>query len=154
MKWLLILLFVSASAFSDTAWYMDEDRSGEGIVVSELQGNRLAFAFYSHTAVVTGEPTVSPPPPFPIYCDLDTVWFTGLSEVYWLGIARGDLMYEVAVATFPLSEGGFVSQSVVVGDFTIWQSGDGFILRMETNYVMCDLSVFGVNHYFETKIAE
>jgi hypothetical protein len=151
---LAILLMFAITAQAETAWYMDTDRSGEGIVLSELDDGRLVFAFYSHTAVKSGLPTVSPPPPEPLFCDEYTVWFTGLSSTYEDGHAEGIVYYDVAVDDFPIAVNGLVSESVEVGTFIIDSDGDGFVLLMETNHIMCNLSVFGDPHFFTTKIAE
>jgi hypothetical protein len=155
MKWLLtVLIMISPFAFAETAWYMDIDRSGEGIILSELDDGRLVFAFYSHTAKNTGLPNPSPKPPPPRFCDKYTVWFTGLSELYEDGHASGIVYYDVAVDDFPVATQGLVSESVEVGTFIIDSVDDGFVLLMETNHVMCNLSVFGEPHFFTTKIAE
>ena len=156
MKTLLItlLLLISSSAMAKTAWFYDIDRSGEGIVLSEIDDGRLAFAFYSHTAHATGAPTPSPAPPPPKYCDKDTVWFIGISELYAEGIALGDVYYDVAVKGFPEAEDGAVSHSVKVGEFVIEKEGDGFYLYMESNNIMCKLTVFDTPHYFTTKLTE
>jgi hypothetical protein len=79
---------------------------------------------------------------------------TGLSELYVDGFAAGTVYYDVKNETFPLSEEQTVSKSEVVGDFVIFREGDGFILYMENNGRMCNLSVFGVEHYFTTKLVE
>lgn len=155
MKILLtILLLMSANAIADTAWYMDLDRSGEGMILTELEDGRLAFAFYSHKANAGIPPSVSPQPPPPLFCDEFTVWFTGYSDLFLDGLAAGDVYYDVAVDDFPLAENGKVSEQYVVGSFVIYEEGEGFVLRMESNYIMCNLSVFGVDHHFLKKIAE
>jgi hypothetical protein len=156
MKILLAALMMFAvTAQADTAWYMDEERSGEGIIVSELDDGRLVFAFYSHSSVDGSiSPVISPAPPHYKVCDVDTVWLTGLSELYENGHAEGNIYYDVPFGSFPLAENGLVSRSITVGTFTIDAMGSGFVLVMERNYLICRLSVFGEPHYMTEKVAE
>jgi hypothetical protein len=152
---MICLFLLSTSVMAKTAWYYDPDRSGEGIVLSELDDGRLVFSYYTHSALKTeAPPVVSPQPPEPLFCDVKNLWFTGLSEYYANGIAIGEVYYDVPVDTYPASVDGNVSNSVVVADFIITSEGDGFVLYMESNHVMCDLTVFGVDHFFTTKLAE
>jgi len=150
----ILLMLFAATVQAKTAWFYDTDRSGEGIILSEIADGRLAFAFFSHTAFQRHGPTVSPAPPEPIYCDEYTVWFTGVTADYDGDVAYGFVHYDVAFPEFPEAVAAAVSESVVVGEFVIWREGDGFVLYMESNHLMCDLTVFGVEHYFTTKLTE
>lgn len=149
-------------AQAETKWYMDEHRVGEGMVLSELDDGRIVFGFYSHVSeYIPSYPVVSPPPPYmEEFCDLYTVWLTGLSTDVGKDGAYGKVFYDVAVPDFPLSiDNGDgiherISDQHVVGDFTLIREGEGFVLYMESNYRMCNLSIFGVNHYMTHVVAE
>ena len=151
---IFVAFLLSSTAYAKTAWYYNPERSGEGIVLTEIDDGRLAFAFYSHTKHANGAPTPSPAPPPPKFCDKDTVWFIGLSELYAKGIAMGDIYYDVPVKSFPKAEDNNVSNSVKVGEFVLEAEGDGFYLYMESNNIMCKLTVFDTPHYFTTKLTE
>jgi hypothetical protein len=157
MKWLLAtLLMFAVTAQADTAWFYDPERSGEGIIVTEFNDgtDRLAFAFYSHTATINGEPTISPSPPAPLFCDLYTVWFTGLSNNYTDNQATGDVYYTVADDDFDGPSDGSVGTSYVVGTFDMRRSKGGFVFKMYSNYTMCNLSVFNTVFHMTEKLAE
>lgn len=161
----LLALLISTTALAETKWYFDLEREGEGIIVTEYddpEDPRVIFAFYSHTETVALPPTVSPPPPAPLFCDRHTVWFTGISLEGFLteDAAYGLVYYQVAVPTFPEPENGFVSDTYVVGDFILkredkgYDGGAGFSLEMRSNYLMCNLSVFNRVHHLTKRIAE
>ena len=157
MKLLLSILMVFAiNAQAETKWYYNPDRSGEGMVLTELKNGVFAFGFYSHVeAVISSPPIVSPPPIlFNAFCDWDTVWFTGLSTVETKDGAYGNVFYDVAKPDFPAPVKRKVSDQHVVGHFILVPKGKGFVLYMESNWSMCNLSVFGVNHYFTEVLAE
>ena len=159
MKNIFILLaafLLSSSALAETKWYYNPDRSGEGMVLTELDKGVIAFGFYSHVEEpISSPPIVSPPPPlFNLFCDQYTVWFTGLSKVVGKDGAYGDVFYDVGKPNFPTPIKKKVSDQYVVGSFILSRKGDGFILYMESNNLMCNLSVFGVNHYFTEILVE
>ena len=150
----IVLVLLAGMASAKTAWYYDTDRSGEGIILTELPNDDVVFAFYSHTARKLDPPIVSPAPPDPLYCDEYTVWFTGITDYRDGDIAEGKVYYDVAVPTFPIAEDKMVSRSVEVGRFWAWREAEGFVLLMENNYTMCNLTVFGTEHHFVTKLVE
>ena len=152
---LIGFLLSTSAAQAKTAWYFDQDRSGEGIILTEIDDGRIAFAFYSHTAVGKRAPPVaSPAKPKHLYCDEKTVWLTGLTYINDGEVAEGNVYYDVPVPIYPVSVEGNVSESVSIGTFFVWKEGDGFTLLMDNNHIFCDLSVFGVEHHFVTKLVE
>lgn len=166
MKRLLaaILILFSVSAIAETKWYLDLERQGEGIIVTEYDDPndpRIIFAFYSHTAQAGVPPVVSPAPPEPLFCDKYTVWFSGISERgLENGIAYGKVYYQVALDTFPEPRDRMVSDTYIVGDFVLqredggYGGGAGWNLVMKSNYLMCNLTVFGQVYHFTKRIAE
>lgn len=156
MRWLFLLLVLfTVTAQAETAWYYNPDETGHGIVLSELDDGRLAFAFYSQVEdVIPDIPVISPAPPPPLFCDEDNIWLIGLSDLYLDGLAIGDVYYAKKLPSFPVAVNGQVSESHIVGEFIVYAEGDGFVLRIENNHTICNLSVFGVDHYFTTKLAD
>ena len=91
-------LMFAVTAYSDTKWFYNPDRVGEGMILSELADGRIAFAFYSHVEDgATIPPSVSPAPPPSAFCDRFTVWFTGLSTEVDKDSATGDIFYDDAI---------------------------------------------------------
>jgi hypothetical protein len=149
------LFLLSTIAVADTAWYYNPARSGEGIILTETADGRVAFSFYSHVQKgINKPPIVSPAPPKAIYCDEDTVWFTGLSDYWDDYLAEGALYYDVANDDFPVSKDGAVSKSIEIGRFTAARKSEGFVMVLSNNYLFCDLSLFGEKHYFVKKLTE
>lgn len=150
----LLALLLSTAVVAKTKWYYNTERTGEGIILTELPNDQVAFAFYSHTALPFTPPVVSPPPPPAPYCDEYTVWLTGLSVFTDKDSMEGLIYYDVAVTEFPVAKDGAVSESVVVGTFYAWRDGDGFAMILENNHLFCDLSIFDVEHHFATVLTE
>ena len=150
----LATLLLSTAVVAKTKWYYNTERTGEGIILTELPTDQVAFAFYSHSALPVDPPTVSPPPPEPLYCDAYTVWLTGLSVFADKDSMEGLIYYDVAVPEFPVAKDGAVSESVVVGTFYAWRDGDGFAMILENNHLFCDLSIFDVEHHFASVLTE
>ena len=159
---ILLLMLVATVIQAETKWYMDEHRVGEGMVLSELDDGRIIFGFYSHVGEFIPSYVLPSPPPFYVeqFCDLHTVWLTGLSTEVNKDVAYGDVFYDVSIPEFPQSRDmgdGIherISTQYVVGNFILVRKGEGFILYIESNYRMCNLSIFGVNHYMTHVVAK
>ena len=158
----VVLMCMASICQAETKWYMDEHRVGEGLVLSEMDDGRIIWGFYSHVEeYIIRPPIVSPKPPYKQeFCDFKTVWLTGLSTVVDDNGAYGQVFYDVAVPDFPsnIDNGDGIhkriSDQFVVGDFTLVRDGEGFVLYMESNNRMCNLSIFGVNHYMTHVVAQ
>lgn len=67
----LFLTIFSATAFAQTGFFYNEDRAGEGIIVT-IKGDLLAFALFTYwDARISIPPVVSPMPPEFLY---PTLW--------------------------------------------------------------------------------
>lgn len=150
---LMLIIGIAGSAQADTAWFYDENRSGEGIVLTEFK-DRAVFSFYTF---VSGSnlipPVVSPMPPGAKYCEMGTIWFIGdgaLEE----GVAYGDIYYQVIGDLYPSAIDGEVSTSVIVGDFVLTQTKTGWDLWMEQNTLLCNMDIFGKLFTFDTLLTK
>jgi hypothetical protein len=142
----IVLAGFTLSACAYTAWFYDTTRDGEGIILTEIGEDRMAFAFFTHASNedVTGH----------TYCDSGNLWFTGATDNFDGTVATGDLKYDVPVASYPDADGDDVSHSVVVGTFTATRAGTGWDMSFESNGVLCDVSVFDRDFEFRTLLVE
>ena len=152
---LILLMALAITAHAKTAWYYDTERSGEGVVVTEIADGRLAMAFYTHAGKASVPPQVSPPRPTPIIstCTNSTIWFVGLAAVFADDFAIGTLYYDVA-GDYPNAVNGQVSESFEVGTFLIERAGDGFDMILESNGLMPQLSIFDYQFKFRTLLTQ
>ncbi len=164
MKYLLsVLLFFSTSIMAASIHY-DNERSGEGLTVSETESGGIAWILFTHldggNYSASIPPTVSPPPPV-IYPDLEDivcedeapVWFTGHAEIFVDDVGIGPFYYNHA-PEYPAAVDGVVADTYEVGTFHIEQLSDGYSLILESNGRMPDMYIFNVVHEFHEEIAK
>jgi hypothetical protein len=148
-----LALFAVSVARADTAWFYDPTRSGEGIVLSELDTGGLVFSFYSFVKTPFNQPPRFGPDP--LYCDEDNIWLIGVADHYIVGDhASGKVYYNRQIPSYPVAVNDRVSDQHHIGEFTAVPSGGGWVIRMENNWTMCDLSIFGTDFYMTTLLAE
>lgn len=154
MKYLIVFLLTISTAYSAEIVF-NPLRSGEGAVVSETSDNRLAIIFFSHTKLnPVVPPIISPQPPAPIFCDEQNVFLTMISDIYDGNIAYGTIYYSKQNEGFPDAVDDRVSEEHIVGAFSAAKLGDGFLLVMERDPVMCNLTIFGEPHFLTSLLAE
>jgi len=152
----LILFTLANTAMSDTAWFYDTGRSGEGVIVTTTEDGRLAFAFFTHVgSAVPVPPVVSPTPPEPTQsmCKSSTIWFTGIG-VYVDDAAIGELRFDIPITEYPQSRSGRVSESITVGTFLVEKTNTGYRMVLETNHTIPNISVFNRVYEFQTLLTE
>ena len=162
---LLLLLLMSTPLWA-ASFHYDNERSGEGITVSETEAGGLAWILFTHTddgsylGGVPIPPVVSPMPPPPIFepgdglCeDPVPIWFTGHAVVFVDDIGIGPFYYTHA-PEYPLAEDEQLGDNIEVGMFHIEKLADGYSLILESNGVMSDLYIFNVTHEFHESLAE
>jgi hypothetical protein len=128
----VLFLVLATTAVAESGFYHNEDRNGEGIILTISKDGRLAFAFFTYwDASYAIPPVVSPvPPPSPITpCHNCTTWYLGTGP--WdTKIAKGTLWTSVAI-DYPNVAGESLDEKIPVGTFVIVPDGAGFDLTID-----------------------
>ena len=133
----LTILLLSTMAVAESGFYHNPERDGEGVSVV-IDGDTLAFAFFTYwDAKHAIPPIVSPPPPVlkPIIpCHNCPVWYVG-TGVWVDGASIGD-MYMSSPIEYPLAVDGNLDVQFVVGQYLIVATATGYDLIVNCNSVV------------------
>jgi len=133
-KLFLILIFLTGSVLAGiSGLYFTDERNGEGFSLHCNQAGDCALFFFTYGALICDgviEPVVSPSLPQDD-CDLSAQrWFLGTGS-FEGDVMVGDLTVTVGEVTYPDARANIVGIAVVVGEFTLVQVEEGFLVAVD-----------------------
>jgi hypothetical protein len=139
MKYLLmLLLLVSTPAFSDSGFFSDPTRDGEGLILID-DGKKKVFAFFTYIDASLAIPPV-PIPGLPelVPCNNCQTWYIG----------NEGFLYKSAPIEYPLAVDGSIDVKFSVGTYKLIPYLDGYIMDVKCNDTLPP-DMFLCNHLFE-----